>query len=200
MADRVGDAGLCPFVRSRADALATGIGTVLSDDPQLTCRDAGLNNDSPPVFLFDSDLRLPHQAKLFQHPRPLTVFHRDGVPAERRKRLAAAGARLVAVPCGDDGRPAIAAALAFLADSGVNHLMVEAGTGLATGFMQADAINRIYWTHSTHILGGDALPAVGPHDMSHVNDMAFSPETKYTLSRQQMIGGDHLLILEKPAL
>ena len=78
--------------------------------------------------------------------------------------------------------------------------MVEAGTGLATGFLQAGAINRIYWTQSTHILGGDALPAVGPRALSPVNDMAFSPETKYTLSRQQMIGDDHLLILEKPAL
>ena len=188
------------LLRSQADALATGIGTVLGDDPQLTCRDAGLDDDSPPVFLFDSDLRVPQQAKLFQHPRPLTVFHRNGVPAERRKRLAAIGARLVAMPCDDDGRPAIAAALAFLAKSGVNHLMVEAGTGLATGFLQAGAINRIYWTQSTHILGGDALPAVGPRVISNVNDMAFSSETKYTLSRQQMFGDDHLLILEKPAL
>jgi riboflavin biosynthesis pyrimidine reductase len=130
----------------------------------------------------------------------VTVFHRAGVPAERRKGLAAAGATLVTIPSGDDGRPAIAAALTFLAEAGVNHLLVEAGTGLATGFMQAGAINRIYWTQSTHILGGDALPAVGSHAISHVNDMAFSPETKYTLSRQQMIGDDHLLILEKPAL
>ena len=188
------------LLRSRADALATGIGTVLSDDPQLTCRDAGLDDDSPPVFLFDSDLRLSHRAQLLQHPRPLTVFHRAGVPAERCKPLAAAGATLVTMPSDADGRPAIAAALAFLAESGVNHLMVEAGTGLATGFLQAGAINRIYWTQSTHILGGDALPAVGPRALSPVNDMAFSPETKYTLSRQQMIGDDHLLILEKPAL
>jgi len=52
------------MLRSRYDAIATGIGTVLADDPLLTCRLPGLEDCSPVRVLFDRKGRLPKNAKL----------------------------------------------------------------------------------------------------------------------------------------
>ena len=53
---------------------------------------------------------------------------------------------------------------------------VEAGTGLVTSFLAADAADcEIYWTQSDHILGGDALPAVaGNSHLNTINAVAIS--------------------------
>jgi len=58
------------LLRSRYDAIATGIETVLADDPLLTCRLPGLEDRSPVRVLFDRKGRLPKNAKL----QPQWVF------------------------------------------------------------------------------------------------------------------------------
>jgi diaminohydroxyphosphoribosylaminopyrimidine deaminase/5-amino-6-(5-phosphoribosylamino)uracil reductase len=148
------------LLRSRVDAIVTGVGTVISDDPQLTCRIEGLAQDSPLIFVFDSHLRLPPAAALLRGASPVTVFCREDAALERQTMLRAAGGEVVCLPLDAAGHPDIGAALEYLGSHGVNHLLVEAGTGLATAFLAADAVDRIYWTQSDHILGNDALPAV----------------------------------------
>src|SRR5207237_53905 len=61
-----GDAALTRVHRMRAmhDAVVTGIGTVLSDDPQLTCRLPGMGENSPVRVVMDSALRLPADSRL----------------------------------------------------------------------------------------------------------------------------------------
>ena len=53
-------------LRSRCDALLTGVGTILADDPELTCRAPADNSDSPAVFILDSHLRTPPNARVFE--------------------------------------------------------------------------------------------------------------------------------------
>ena len=53
-------------LRASHDAIATGIGTALADDPSLTCRLAGREEDSPRRYVFDRQSRLPKEAKV--HP------------------------------------------------------------------------------------------------------------------------------------
>ncbi len=187
-------------LRSRADALATGIGTVLADDPQLTCRNSGLIDDSPPVFVFDSQLQIPVTAALCSTPPPLSIFHSITASPERQEALIAQGVTLIALPSmpgRDIARPDIKAAMSSLADQGVNHLFVEAGTGLATAFLSTGFVDRIYWTQSNHILGDQAVAAVGALTDTPINPVALSPETQYIQTGYQAIGMDRLVILEK---
>ena len=48
----------------------------------------------------------------------------------------------------------------YLGKQGVNNALIEAGPGLVTSILAADAVDRIYWTQSNHILGSNALAAV----------------------------------------
>ena len=186
------------LVRSQADAIITGIGTVLADDPQLNCRNEGLENDSPPIFIFDRPLRIPTTAAVLQSPYPVTLFCSDAAPEQRRQLLGDAGCVIVPLPDDADGRPDVCAALHFVGARGINHALVEAGTGLVTSFLAADAADCIYWTQSDHILGGDALPAVGKFTSQTINAVAIFAENRYIQTHHQAIGGDRLIILQKP--
>ena len=186
------------FLRSQADAIITGIGTVLADDPKLNCRNEGLENDSPPIFIFDRLLRVPTTAAVLQNPYPVTLFCSETAPEQRRQALGDAGCVIVPLPNDADGRPDIGAALHYMGARGINHALVEAGTGLVTSFLSADAADCIYWTQSNHILGGNSLPAVGQLTSQTTNAVALFAENRYIQTHYQAIGCDRLIILQKP--
>jgi diaminohydroxyphosphoribosylaminopyrimidine deaminase/5-amino-6-(5-phosphoribosylamino)uracil reductase len=52
------------LMRARSDAIVIGIGTVLADDPVLTCRLPGMAKMSPTRVVLDAGLRLPVQSRL----------------------------------------------------------------------------------------------------------------------------------------
>ena len=186
------------LLRSQADAIITGIGTVLADDPQLNCRNDGLENDSPPIFIFDQFLRIPITAMVLQSHYPVTLFCSEAAPEQRHQVLSDAGCVIVPLPGAADGRPDVGAALHYMGARGINHALVEAGTGLVASFLAADSADCIYWTQSDHILGGDALPAVGQFRSQTINEVAIFAENRYVQMHYQAIGKDRLIILQKP--
>jgi diaminohydroxyphosphoribosylaminopyrimidine deaminase/5-amino-6-(5-phosphoribosylamino)uracil reductase len=186
------------LLRSKADAIITGIGTVLADDPQLNCRNEGLENDSPPIFIFDRLLRIPATAAVLQSPYPVTLFCSIAAPEQRRQALDDAGCVIVPLPDDAGGRPDIGAALHYMGERGINHALVEAGTGLVTSFFATGAADCIYWTESDHILGADSLPAVGQFTSQKINAVGIFAENRYIQTHYQAIGSDRLIILQKP--
>src|SRR4051812_39671933 len=81
------------MMRAMNDAVVTGIGTVLSDDPQLTCRLPGMEQRSPVRVILDSGLRIPVQSKLaLSAARALDwVFVDEGTRPQHEAELTAAG-------------------------------------------------------------------------------------------------------------
>ena len=78
--------------------------------------------------------------------------------------------------------------------------MIEAGPGLVTSILAADAVDRIYWTQSNHILGANAIAAVDNLGTELANKMAILPEKKYFQSDHRLIGDDRLVTLTKSHL
>lgn len=53
-------------MRAAHEAIVTGIGTVLADDPEMTARPEGGADRQPDVVIMDPDGRMPMNAKVFQ--------------------------------------------------------------------------------------------------------------------------------------
>ena len=177
-------------LRSRCNALLTGIGTILADDPELTCRAPALESDSPAVFVLDSQLRTPPNARLFyKGQRTVTLLCTDLAPRRRFITLQKTGATVTKLPSNPQGQLDLNAVLNHLSTLGINTVLVEAGTGVTTAMLGAGLIDKIYWTQSQHILGADSRPVVGP-----LNLVAMPMQDLYSHLNSSFIGHDQLRV------
>lgn len=146
-------------LRAGADAVAVGIGTALADDPALTVRHGRVPRVPPIRVVFDRHARLPADSQLVRtlDQAPVVVVagpaaSGDAAERERRAALEARGVTVLSASSLDDG-------LAQLRRSGVQHLFVEGGAGLASALVGANRVDRLIIFRGSVILGGEALPA-----------------------------------------
>jgi diaminohydroxyphosphoribosylaminopyrimidine deaminase / 5-amino-6-(5-phosphoribosylamino)uracil reductase len=162
------------LLRAGHDAVMVGTGTLVADDPDLTCRLPGLHDRSPLRVVLDRRLRLPAAARVFAAPRTWVVAAPGADPA-RRAALAAAGIEVIEVAA-DKTSLDLAAVLAALGGRGVTRLLVEGGARLAAALLRAGLVDRLVWFHAPRLLGGDGLPAVAPLGLAALADApAFEP-------------------------
>ena len=170
------------MMRAMNDAVLTGIGTVLSDDPLLTCRLPGMDARSPVRVVLDSGLRLPEASKLV-HSATHTldwVFVDESAKPDREAALSEAGVELLRVP-GTHGKLDLAAVLRALAGRGITRVMVEAGPILSAAFLAADLVDEAVLFRSPAAIGEgiDALEGM--------------PLSALTLSpRLRLVGGEQI--------
>ncbi len=138
--------------RSRACAVLTGIGTVTSDDPQLTVRE--IPTDRQPLrVIVDSRLETPLTARILQGGPVLVFCAVDD--AERRAALEARGAE-VAVIANPAGKVDLPAMLKALAARGVNELHVEAGVKLNGSLVREGCVDEVLMYFAPSLLGDSA--------------------------------------------
>jgi diaminohydroxyphosphoribosylaminopyrimidine deaminase/5-amino-6-(5-phosphoribosylamino)uracil reductase len=142
-------------LRAGADAVAVGIGTVLTDDPRLTVREGTAPRRPPVRVVFDTSARLPLDSKLVRSARetPVTVVCWAPDPAHAAA-LEHAGVELVHAPTLEQG-------LRALKGRGIHSLLVEGGAGLASALVQEALVDRLIIFRAPLLLGSGALGAFG---------------------------------------
>jgi diaminohydroxyphosphoribosylaminopyrimidine deaminase / 5-amino-6-(5-phosphoribosylamino)uracil reductase len=138
-----------------------GIGTVLADNPMLTCRLPGMEKDSPVRIVLDSGLRLPTTSRLVRTAREtaLWVICGSKAPPEAEKTLSGAGATVLRMKGGEE-RADLLAALRLTAERGITRLMVEGGPILAAGLLAADLVDEAVLFQSPKLVGADGIDAL----------------------------------------
>jgi diaminohydroxyphosphoribosylaminopyrimidine deaminase / 5-amino-6-(5-phosphoribosylamino)uracil reductase len=179
------------LMRAMSDAVLTGIGTVLADDPLLTCRLPGMADRSPVRVVLDGRLRLRLDSRLVATARetPLWVVTGISAAAEREQALRSAGAEVLRVPAAG-GRLELAAVLDFLAERGITRLMVEAGPIIAAAMLEADLVDEGVLLRSPEPIGQDGIDALEGLPLT-----ALTRSPRLELIRTEMAGKDTIDLL-----
>jgi len=130
------------LLRARNDAILVGINTVLVDDPELTCRLPGLEEQSPARVVLDSTLRLSARSKLATTAARIPTMVFTTAP-HGGETLLACGVEIVRVARDMQGRPDLAAVLGELARRKVTRLLVEGGATVHEALLARELADRL---------------------------------------------------------
>jgi diaminohydroxyphosphoribosylaminopyrimidine deaminase/5-amino-6-(5-phosphoribosylamino)uracil reductase len=164
--------GRAHALRASHDAIMVGTGTVIADDPQLTCRLPGLDHRSPVRVVIDRHLRIPPTARLIAdaHRIPTWVLTLPSADPALRATFLAERVTLIDVDPDREGQVDLAAALRALGERGITRLLVEGGSGLAAAFLRARLVDSLIWVHAPLAIGSEGIPAIAGLDLAALAD------------------------------
>jgi len=182
------------LLRAQCDAILVGIGTVLSDDPILTCRLPGMAARSPIRVVLDRALRLPGASRLVHSARetPLWVMTSELAEAAAAMKLGAAGAQVIRIAPSAAAGLDLAAVLHALAGKGITRLMVEGGAGVASSFVSADLADEIWLLRGPEPIGSSGIAALDALPLT-----AITQSPRFTVRASESLGNDTLTIYER---
>lgn len=140
-------------LRSQADAILVGTGTVIDDDPALTARRAdGSLYEHQPVPVVLGRRELPPAARIFQSPQP-PIQYQHHTPTE---------------------------ALGDLFERGVRHVIVEGGPTTASAFIGEHLVDEFTLYLAPKLLGGWRLgiTQIGVNNIAGAHELSIEEVTR----------------------
>jgi diaminohydroxyphosphoribosylaminopyrimidine deaminase/5-amino-6-(5-phosphoribosylamino)uracil reductase len=181
------------LLRAQSDAILTGIGTALADDPLLTCRLPGMAQRSPVRVVLDRALRIPGAGRLVHSARetPLWVMTSNLSEAPAAVKLGAAGAQVLRVKTAASGLD-LPDVLRELAAKGITRLLIEGGARVASSFVEAGLADEIWLLHGPAAIGDDGIAALGAMPLS-----AITQSPSFRVRASESLDQDGLTIYER---
>ena len=144
--------------RAECDAIMVGAGTVIADNPRLTCRLPG--GRDPIRVVVDAALRSPPQARIYhlRSPAPtvlVTIFENL---ARARRRYSGRRVEVMAAGGSIEGVD-LKGLMRALGDRGWSKVLLEGGAHLAAAALRAQLVDRVAFFLAPMILGA-GIPAV----------------------------------------
>ncbi|WP_407174846.1 bifunctional diaminohydroxyphosphoribosylaminopyrimidine deaminase/5-amino-6-(5-phosphoribosylamino)uracil reductase RibD [Bradyrhizobium sp. STM 3562] len=182
------------LLRAQSDALLVGIGTVLADDPLLTCRLPGMEALSPVRVVLDRALRIPGDSRLVHSARetPLWVMASELAEAPSAAKLGAAGAQVIRMPPTVTSGLDVPAVLRTLAEKGITRLMVEGGSRIASSFVTAGLVDEAWLLRAPDAIGEGGVNALDALPLT-----AITQSPAFRVRASESLGKDVLTVYER---
>ena len=180
------------LLRAQCDAILVGIGTVLSDDPLLTCRLPGMEARSPVRVVLDRALRMPGTSRLIHSARntALWVVTSNLAEAPAAAMLGANGAQVIRVASTPTGLD-LPAVLHALSERGITRLLVEGGARVASSFVAAGLVDEFWLLRGRDAIGADGVAALDALPLG-----AITQSSAFRVRASESLGTDTLTVYE----
>jgi diaminohydroxyphosphoribosylaminopyrimidine deaminase / 5-amino-6-(5-phosphoribosylamino)uracil reductase len=181
-------------LRARVDAMLTGIGTVIADDPMLTARGVRVRRVATRVVL-DSDLDIAPESLLVRTAREIPTLvacdrhlAASGFTGGARERLEQAGVRVIGVDSNstNTGLDLHQLLRTLCAEHGISTVMVEAGPGLLGSLVESDLIDEAVVYVAPMLLGDEMAKSVAAGRLAE----SLSQARRFELLRAARVGDD----------
>ena len=163
-------------LRGRVDAVLSGVGTVLADDPRYSVRLPGDVTRPPMRVILDSHLRTRPDAALLQEPAegegagPVHLLTLPGSDPRRYRQMVEAGAEVHGLRAGSDGLLSLRAALEWMWERGLQRVLLEGGPTLQKAFFEAGFTDQLR-IYSGDVNGGRGESLAGLLDPRRFEDV-----------------------------
>jgi riboflavin-specific deaminase-like protein len=148
-------------IRSSCDAIAIGINTLLTDNPQLTVRLVEGNNPQP--IILDSNLRIPSKARILErHDHRCLLACTENNKADRISEVQGLGAEVIRCQPDHKNRVDLPHLLNQLGKRGITSIMVEGGSQVITSFLESRLVDQMIITIAPRLVGGMPILAQPP--------------------------------------
>ncbi|MDP6738272.1 MAG: bifunctional diaminohydroxyphosphoribosylaminopyrimidine deaminase/5-amino-6-(5-phosphoribosylamino)uracil reductase RibD [Dehalococcoidales bacterium] len=144
------------YLRYAADAVITGVNTVLTDDPRLTYRCGGIGGmvrKQPLRIIVDALGRTPPTAQVFNKPGKVLLAIGESVKTETKEALTLAGAELLELPS-KEGMVDLTRLLRTLSERQITSILVEGGGTLLGSLFDSRLVDKVITFIAPVIIGG----------------------------------------------
>jgi diaminohydroxyphosphoribosylaminopyrimidine deaminase/5-amino-6-(5-phosphoribosylamino)uracil reductase len=176
------------LLRARSDAIMVGRGTIMADNPSLTCRLPGMDCRSPVRVILDRRLRTPTDARLFEDEMvPVWFICAADESEANASALQELGAEIIPVAIDSHGHPAIREALDQLARRGITRLLVEGGPSVAHVMLDADLVDEAVIYQGSTPAGSDGLLPFAGEGLDRLTESGH-----FTQTQERTFGPDRM--------
>jgi len=146
------------LLRHKADALLTGIGTVLADDPRMTDRTGEPRRRKLLRVIVDSRLRLPLRSEIVKSAQnDVVVFTTQSADSPKSRALQRAGVEVARV-APRRGHVDLQAVIRELGKREILNVLLEAGAELNGAALQASIVDKMILFYAPKIMGVGGVP------------------------------------------
>lgn len=176
--------------RHRYAAIMAGIGTVLTDDPLLTCRLEGRECSNPVRVICDSRLRIRLNSKIVSTaPEVTTIIAASESASERKKiELERHGCKVWLLP-EKNGHVDLNELMTRLGREGIDSVFIEGGAELNWSALESRVVNKIQAYIAPKIFGGEGAKTPVMGGGIELPEEAF----KLKNTSVTMLGADYLI-------
>lgn len=173
--------------RNRCMAIMVGVGTVLKDDPMLTCRIEGGRN--PIRIICDTKLSTPLTSKVVKTAGQVrTIIATCCIEKEKREQFEKQGCEVLLLS-EKEGRVDLKRLMQCLAEDGIDSILLEGGATLNYSMVKEQEVHLVQAYIAPKIFGGkDAKTPVEGEGICNINQCLQLKNTKV-----DSIGTDFLI-------
>lgn len=168
-------------LRGILSGIMVGAGTVIADNPRLTCRMEEYEN--PARIIVDGKLRIPLESRIFHEPGRNIILTTSEASLEKKKALENLGVELIEADSEEPGKVDLKSAMLALGIKGIDGILLEGGPTLAASALEAGIIDAVRFYIAQKIIGGREAPSpFAGTGAAHMNEVVPLTDAVYGTS------------------